>query len=73
MIFKLSRELCHKSTVKDRTGSVLHQYEGGIGKSIPDAQEISEIRKISRGGSPREILRVEGNLEGRGDEFPNNS
>ena len=24
-----------------RIGSVLHQDEGGIGKSIPDAQEIS--------------------------------
>ena len=33
--------------------SVLHQNEGDIGKSIPDAQEIS-----------RDILRVEGNLRG---------
>ena len=47
--------------------SVLHQNEGGIGKSIPDAQEIS------RGRSPREISRVEGNLEGGGDGFPNTS
>ena len=52
---------------QDRIGSVPHQDEGGIGKSIPDAQEISQDP------SPREILRVEGNLEGRGDEFPNNS
>ena len=43
--------------------SLLHQDEGGIGKSIPDAQ------KISRGRCPREISRVEGNLEGRGDFF----
>ena len=34
--------------------SVLHQDEGGIGKSIPDG------RKISRGRSSREILRAEG-------------
>merc|ERR1719222_411944 len=34
--------------------SVLHQDEGGIGKSIPDAREIS------RGRSPREIWRAEG-------------
>ena len=47
--------------------SVLHQDEGGIGKSIPDA------RKISR--DPRDFPRAkpEGNLEGRGDGFPNNS
>ena len=40
--------------------SVLHQDEGGIGKSIPDA------RKISR--DPRDFPRAkpEGNLEGRG-------
>ena len=44
--------------------SVLHQNEGGIGKSIPDAQEIS------RGRSPREISRVKGNLEGGGVDFP---
>ena len=43
--------------------SVLRQDEGGIGKSIPDA------RKISR--DP--ILRVEGNLEGIVDGFPNTS
>ena len=46
---------------------MLHQDEGGIGKSIP------ETREISRGRSPREILRVEGNLEGGGDGFPNTS
>ena len=48
---------------KCMNGSVLHQDEGGIGKSIPDAMPKS----------PREILRVEGNLEGRGDRFPNTS
>ena len=41
--------------------SVLHQGEGGIGKSILDTQD------------PQEILRVEGILEGGGDGFPNNS
>ena len=42
------------------TVSVLHQNEGGIGKSIPDAQEISR--------DPRDFPRAkpEGNLEGRG-------
>ena len=49
--------------------SVLHQNEGGIGKSIPDAQEISGDPR----DFPREILRVEGNLEGGGDGFPNTS
>ena len=40
--------------------SVLHQDEGGIGKSIPDAQKISR--------DPRDFPRAkpEGNLEGRG-------
>ena len=40
--------------------SVLHQDEGGIGKSIPDAQQISR--------DPRDFPRAkpEGNLEGRG-------
>ena len=40
--------------------SVLHQDEGGIGKSIPDAREISR--------DPRDFPRAkpEGNLEGRG-------
>ena len=46
---------------------MLHQNSGGIGKSIPNAQEIS------RGRSPREISRVEGNLEGGGDGFSNTS
>ena len=40
--------------MQGRNVSVLHQDEGGIGKSIPDA-------------------RVEGNLEGGGDGFPNTS
>ena len=41
--------------------------EGGIGKSIPDAQEISQ--------DPRDFPRAkpEGNLEGGGDGFPNTS
>ena len=34
-------------------------------------KRFPETRKISRGRSLREILRVEGNLEGRGDGFPN--
>ena len=41
---------------------MLHQDEGGIGKSIPDGR-FPETREISRGRSPREISRVEGNLE----------
>ena len=41
-------------------GSVLHQDEGGIGKSIPDAQEISRDPKDFPRAKP------EGNLEGRG-------
>ena len=53
--------------------SVLHQNEGGIGKSIPVAQEISR--------DPRDVLgaQPEGHLEGRGKSrgqrggFPNNS
>ena len=48
-------------------GSVLHQDEGGIGESIPDAQEISRDPKDFPRAKP------EGNLEGRGDGFPNNS
>ena len=47
--------------------SVLHQDEGGFGKSTPNAVEIS------RGLSSREILSVKGNLEGGGDGFPNTS
>ena len=46
---------------------MLHQNEGDIGKSIPDAQEIS------RDLAPSGHLRVEVYLEGRGGEFPNNS
>ena len=43
-----------------RVVSVLHQDEGGIGKSIPDARKISP--------DPRDFPRAkpEGNLEGRG-------
>ena len=49
-----------KSLRAQRIGSVLHQDEGGIGKSIPDAQEISQ--------DPIDFPRAksEGNLEGRG-------
>ena len=36
-------------------------------------KRFPETRKISRGQRPREILRVKGNLEGRGDGFPNTS
>ena len=36
-------------------------------------KRFSESRKISRGRSPWEILRVEGNLEGGGDGFPTTS
>ena len=40
--------------------SVLHQDEGGIGKSIPDAQKISrDLLDFPR-------AKPEGNLEGRG-------
>ena len=46
-------EQCRKNI-----GSVLHQDEGGIGKSIPDAQEISRDPK----DYPR--AKTEGNLEG---------
>ena len=43
--------------------SVLHQNEGGILKSLPDAQEISR--------DPRNILRAK--PEGGGDGFSNTS
>ena len=46
---------------------MLHQNEGGIEKSIP------ETREFFGGRSPRKILKVKGNLEGRGDRFPNSS
>ena len=51
------------------TVSVLHQDEGGVVKSIPDAPKISRDPR----DFPREISRVEGNLEGGGDGFPNTS
>ena len=42
ILFQICRYICH-------IVSVLHQNEGGIGKSIPDAQEISRgSREISR-------------------------
>ena len=48
---------------------MLHRNEGGIGKSIPDAQEISwDPRDF-----PREISKVEKNLKGGGDGFLNDS
>ena len=43
--------------------TVLHQNEGGIGKSIPDRRPKDFPRPE----------RVEGNLEGGGDGFPNTS
>ena len=43
---------CHE---KGYYVSVFHQNEGAIGKSIPDAQEIS-----------RDISSVDGNIMGRG-------
>ena len=47
--------------------SVLYQNEGGVGKSIPDAQEISQdLRDVPR-------AQLEANLAGRGGGFPNNS
>ena len=65
--------------------SVLHQNEGGIGKSIPDAED-QEIHPCGQGRidsvkiSPsllrmREcpFSRVSGNLSGVGDGFPNTS
>ena len=56
-----------KYTLFGWIGSVLHQDEGGIGKSIPDAQENSR--------NPKDFPRAkpEGNREGRGDGFPNTS
>ena len=53
--------------------SVLHQNKGGIGKSIPDVQEIpKDLRPFWR-AKPRDISRVEGNLKGGGDLFANTS
>ena len=56
----IKRVPLHSRTLSQCIVSVLHQDEGGIGKSIPDA------RKISR--DPRDFPRAkpEGNLEGRG-------
>ena len=44
-----------------------------LGNPSPTPERFPEARKISRERSPREILRVEGNLEGGGDGFPNTS
>ena len=49
---------CKNRTHIRKIVSVLHQDEGGIGKSIPDAQKISRDPR----DFPREISRVEGNL-----------
>ena len=44
--------------------SVLYQNEGGVGKSIPDAQEISrDLRDVPK-------AQPEANLAGRGVDFP---
>ena len=54
--------------------SVLHQNEGGIWKSIPDAQEISrDPRDFQRAKPEGRGSRVEGNLEGGVDGFTNTS
>ena len=42
-----------------------------LGNPSPTPERFPETREISRGRSPKEISRVEGNLEGRGDGFPN--
>ena len=44
-----------------------------LGNPSPMPERFRETREISRGRSPREISRVEGNLEGGGDGFPNAS
>ena len=44
-----------------------------LGNPSPTPKRFPETRDISRGRSPREISRVEGNLEGGGDGFPNTS
>ena len=44
-----------------------------LGNPSPTPKRFPETREISRGRSPREISRVEGNLEGGGDGFPNTS
>ena len=44
-----------------------------LGNPSPTSKRFPETREISRGRSPREISRVEGNLEGGGDGFPNTS
>ena len=51
--------------------SVLHQNKLGIGKSIPETQEISRGKYWGIYLGSREISRAEGNLEGGVDEFPN--
>ena len=65
IIFMADYSTGSRSLLNFYTVSVLHQNEGGIGKSMPDAQEISQNPR----DFPREILRVEGNLEGGGDGF----
>ena len=44
-----------------------------LGNLSPTPKRFLDLREISRGRSPREISRVEGNLEGGGDGFPNTS
>ena len=54
------QQIINSNATQSYIGSVLHQDEGGIGKSIPDAQEISRDPKDFPRAKP------EGNLEGRG-------
>ena len=44
-----------------------------LGNPSPTPKRFPETREISRGRSPREILRVEGNLSAVRDGFPNTS
>ena len=43
------------------------------GNPSPKPKRFPETREMSQGRSPRDILRVEGNLKGRCGGFPNNS
>ena len=44
-----------------------------LGNPSPQPKRFPDTREISRGRSPCEISRVEGNIEGEGDGFPNSS
>ena len=49
----------------DRNVSVLHQDEGGIGKSIPDAQKISRDPRDFPRAKPEGNLKVQGKSGGQ--------